>query len=259
MRSYRRSEVVFALPEVLPVFPVFYLLLTVGAHKMIEGYSRDITPVQSTALAVSYAKCAWIGSVFYPLSVTFPKLSICALYLRVFVTWRTRLITKLTAGLLVANCIAFFLVQIFFCNPPSYYWQSYAIKSTARVNLERGKCLDNEAATLAQPPPQILTDLILLALPIPTVWHIQASHARKLGLTFTFLMAGIGLIGCVARYALYLATRTNTSIRMFELFDKSEPHEKTNVFERRSIFPSINSYRPRAHDVSYCSLPATYA
>lgn len=74
--------------------------------------------------------------------------------------------------------------------------------------------MNNEAATLATPVPHIVTDLVLLVLPMPTVWSLQMSRARKIGLIITFLTASIGMVSCAGRWALYLVTQHNTTVRM---------------------------------------------
>ena len=98
-----------------------------------------------------------------------PKLSICALYLRIFTGHKTRWLTWATIAFLTANALSFFVAQIFYCFPPAYYWESYALADTARVHLDKSKCINNQAVAIATNPPNILSDLVMLVLPLPTI------------------------------------------------------------------------------------------
>ena len=183
-----------------------------GAQASVEGYRSNVSPDRSHHLAVSYAKSTWIGSLCYPLACGFPKLSICVLYLRIFTSPRLRLVTWVMIVFLSGNMTAFFVAQIFYCNPPSYYWNSYAIETTARKHLNNTQCIDNEALTLAINPPHIFSDLVLFILPMPMVWRLQATRTRKFALAIIFFLATIGIVSCTARWIQYLTTQGDVSI-----------------------------------------------
>ncbi|KAF2229183.1 hypothetical protein EV356DRAFT_581024 [Viridothelium virens] len=146
------------------------------------------------------AKAGYIGAVFYSLATAFPKLSICALYLRIFVQRRLCIVTWMVAVFLVANCIAFTIASILICVPPSYYWSSYALTGEDPSN----KCINTTALSLAYNPPHIATDIVMLVLPIRTLWKLNISLAKRVGLVLTFSTGSIGLAGSVARWAVYL-------------------------------------------------------
>ena len=75
------------------------------AQATIVGYNVNLDDDQRSETAVSAAKSEWIGSLLYPAACTFPKLSICALYLRIFTSSKTRTITWVVLWFLVTNMV----------------------------------------------------------------------------------------------------------------------------------------------------------
>jgi len=51
-----------------------------------------------------------------------------------------------------------------------------------------GHCFDVRAFYKASSSPNIVTDIIILALPMPTIYHLQTTGLRKFGLFFSFLV-----------------------------------------------------------------------
>ena len=196
------------------------------SRALISSYTTSPTGPNAEHLAVTAAKSGWLGSSFYPLASGFPKLSICALYLRIFTGRWTCIITWVMVAFLTANMLAFFFAQIFLCTPPSYFWTTFAI-STTNAGLHKGKCINLEAVILAINPPHIASDIVLLILPLPTVWKLQMSIGRKVGLAITFMSASIGLAGSLARWLIYLTKQGNTSTGKFQ--DCFMPSDHGNI------------------------------
>ena len=98
-------------------------------------------------------------------------------YARVFETARAFRIALWTVGLLaLAWGIALTFVALFTCTP-------------IRKSLDRripGLCLNRQANFLEAALPNILTDLILLLLPMAMLWPIQTTLSRKIGLIGVF-------------------------------------------------------------------------
>ena len=73
--------------------------------------------------------------------------------------------------------LAYAQTTVFQCTPVSYEWNK----------LIPGTCVNVPDFYRSYSPQNIVTDLLILALPIPTVWKLNASWPKKLGLTFIFL------------------------------------------------------------------------
>ncbi|MCJ1389690.1 hypothetical protein MMC18_002547 [Xylographa bjoerkii] len=131
---------------------------------------------------VSWEKSLYALEWLYLASIALPKISIVALYLRIFTSRTARFTCYLLIFIIVANWISFLFASTFQCSPIAYQWDK---------TIEGGTCFNIEAAFKASGAPNIATDAVILVLPIPTVWRLKASWIRKAGLMFIFLMGGI--------------------------------------------------------------------
>jgi hypothetical protein len=48
----------------------------------------------------------------------------------------------------------------------------------------------------------MVTDAVVLMLPMPIVWNLQISRSKKIGLSFAFLVGGFACAASIARMAL---------------------------------------------------------
>lgn len=126
---------------------------------------------------------------------TFSRLSILTLYLRIFTGKVTRSLAWVTMFFVIAMGLAFQLTAIFLCHPVNYFWD--------RQRPHGGVCHDLNTYYRAFGLPNILIDVAILAVPLPAVWTLHASLARKLGLTFMFFTGTIALVASCVRWAIY--------------------------------------------------------
>lgn len=119
------------------------------------------------------------------------KLSQLALYHRVF-SLQLRIAVYIVGGIVVAWAIIFNFVFLFLCDPISQQW-----------TIERvGHCLDQMLLLKFLIITNMITDLMIVALPIRAVWQLQMRKTEKFAVLACF---GLGLacvfIG-VARFVL---------------------------------------------------------
>ena len=112
-----------------------------------------------------------------------PKLSILGFYLRFFKSPYERAITYLLMAITVANFASLGLTATFECTPVSYQWEQ--TKEGAK-----GKCIDVAAFYDWMSFPNIVTDAVLLVLPLPMIFRLQLSRHQKVGLVFIFATGG---------------------------------------------------------------------
>lgn len=55
----------------------------------------------------------------------------------------------------------------------------------------KGTCMNIEALLLATAVLNIATDILILVLPMPIVWHMSIPKAQKIAVSFIFLMGGL--------------------------------------------------------------------
>lgn len=109
------------------------------------------------------------------------KISILCLYLRIFVTRRFRQICW--GGIIFLSCMgtANVLVTMFSCHP---------IRSFFDATVP-GTCINTVHFYWATAILNVLTDVFILVLPMPTVWKMQATVQRKLAISLVFVLGGL--------------------------------------------------------------------
>lgn len=117
-------------------------------------------------------------SLFNSAAITLPKLAILALYLRVFSRRAFRHAVYTIAAVLIVAWILFASLQFGMCTPFAYQWDK---------TIPGGRCLHEFKIFTWFGIPSILTDLAIIAVPLPVIWALQTSRNQKIGLTITFL------------------------------------------------------------------------
>lgn len=119
----------------------------------------------------------------YMAGVTFPKVAILALYLRIFVERKVCIITWLVIGVVLSHWVASGVITVsVICQPFAFKWDK---------TIPNGHCGDLFATYTYVSIPNILTDLAIAILPISTLYHLQMSRMRKIGVSLTFLAGSL--------------------------------------------------------------------
>ena len=113
--------------------------------------------------------------LLYFATVVPPKLAILHLYLSIFTHKTLRKICFGTGAVIVVNWLVVTIAGLVSCRPLSYYWTF------------QGSCIDINAWLRWGGFAHILTDVVMLVLPMPVVWNLHASSRLKLGIWVTFL------------------------------------------------------------------------
>lgn len=147
------------------------------------------------------------------------RCAILALYLRIFTSKRLRRAIWTVVCFVAIQYMAFSLVAIFSCWPVYLFWSPDAPPGT-------GKCFDKSLFYSVMTPLNMVVDIILITLPLPTVWGLKATRFRKWALTFVF---GLGLLAMVV-----------SAIRL-AMLDKSQMAGTTSPSNTNSLFTWIFS------------------
>ncbi|KAL8719100.1 MAG: hypothetical protein Q9181_008106, partial [Wetmoreana brouardii] len=116
--------------------------------------------------------------IFYIVSLAATKISILFLFRRIFPNRGFRAILWGVGAFILAFTIANVLFVAFQCKPISGAWNP-TIKA---------KCINTSGGILAAAVLTIVTDFIILCLPLPSVWKLQLPIIRKLQLICVFLL-----------------------------------------------------------------------
>jgi ABC-type multidrug transport system fused ATPase/permease subunit len=110
------------------------------------------------------------------------KISILLLYLRLFSAKRTlKLVINGLIAFVAAYVLAFEISLAFSCKP---------IKSLFRPDVRR-KCHNIKHHVLVQACVNVLSDLLVLLVPIPTVLRLQLGKRRRMAIVVIFVVASM--------------------------------------------------------------------
>lgn len=102
------------------------------------------------------------------------------MYLNIFVERKVRIYTKVVVAVIVTNWIVCgIIVNFTICQPFAVKWEG------------GGHCANVFAAYRWISVPNVLTDLAIIFLPLSTLYHLQTTQIRKIGIVLTFLTGGL--------------------------------------------------------------------
>ncbi|XXH02501.1 hypothetical protein Hte_008877 [Hypoxylon texense] len=122
--------------------------------------------------------------------MTFIKLSILSLYARIFPVPRFHWYLRAVTVFLVAWALQGVFVTIFQCTPIEYGWNR---------ELAGGFCINYGINVLVSGIANIVTDFVILCIPIPLVLKLQATAQKKRLLIFIFALGGSACIVSIIR------------------------------------------------------------
>lgn len=146
-----------------------------------NGLGRHIEALSEHQVQ-QFLKGDYIFSHFYDIAIAFTKLSILALYYRIFVTRKFRLIVLGTAFFVCIWVIVMEVTLGLGCRPIKAWWGE-----------AKGRCINKEAFTYFTNVTNMVTDLWVFLMPIPVILGLQAAKEKRITLC---LMFGVGLAVC---------------------------------------------------------------
>jgi hypothetical protein len=117
------------------------------------------------------------AQVMYKVVLTFDKISILCMYYRIFKVDHTfRIASHAVNAFIILSGTAYILATIFQCTPVAGFWNKTI----------HPKCINSEAFWISYATINILTDIVLLTLPIRQVMKLNVSKVEKFGLILVF-------------------------------------------------------------------------
>ncbi|MCJ1466281.1 hypothetical protein MMC07_004900 [Pseudocyphellaria aurata] len=133
-------------------------------------------------------------SILYFASFNIPKLAILALYRRLFPQKHVGIAIYVLMGVLIAQTISIVVAAFAACRPFAANWDP---------TMPGAICIDKEPLFIWSSFPNIVTDIIMLVLPIRIVWNLHISQRLKVGLTLTFMVGSLGFITAIVRFTTF--------------------------------------------------------
>ncbi|MCJ1358338.1 MAG: hypothetical protein MMC33_008337 [Icmadophila ericetorum] len=156
------------------------------------GYGKHIITL-GTEQIVSFLKAYFATQLLFGTSVTLTKLSILYFYTRIFPARQFRVITIICSALVISWYIVLVFLVCFGCRPIQFYWDK---------SIRGGYCVNENDLSYGTTAANVVMDLIVLLLPIPSLWALHMPAGRRISLVFLFLLGGFVCIASIVRIPL---------------------------------------------------------
>lgn len=144
-----------------------------------KGLGLHVSQVSEDQL-VGLSKVLLAGEVAYAWNLCWSKLSVLLLYYRIFYvdfSYFKKAAYVVGGFVLVWGLVATFMF-LFHCIPISKAWDPSI----------SGHCTPTIALWVANATSTLVTDIVILVLPIPQVWALRLRRVEKLAVTFIFAL-----------------------------------------------------------------------
>ncbi|PSN68229.1 hypothetical protein BS50DRAFT_551637 [Corynespora cassiicola Philippines] len=129
----------------------------------------------------AFFKAGYAATIFYAPMALFVKLCLLTIIARVFSPYKKTVIgIYVFEGFLICYYISQLVVKIRICWPISAYWTGDA-----------SKCLDQAAVIMADSIISVISDVIILILPLPLTWSLQLPQKKKLRVAGMLCVGGL--------------------------------------------------------------------
>lgn len=122
---------------------------------MITLSLKDIT---------SFTKAYFAIQILFPTTMSFAKISMLFLYRRIFPSRRFNILLYVVGAVILAWWFAGTLAIIFVCHPVQYFWDK---------TIPGGHCGSETGILYGIAGPNVVTDVVVLVLPLPILWKLQ--------------------------------------------------------------------------------------
>ncbi|KAF1971974.1 hypothetical protein BU23DRAFT_168768 [Bimuria novae-zelandiae CBS 107.79] len=162
-----------------------------GHHAATLSY-----PTITTALQLNTAL-----QLVCPLTTSLSKMSILCLFYTIFgrTSARYRLVIRVTFVLCLITLLVQVVIPFANCRPFSATWTLGAESMCAINGLFLWKYLSI---------PNVVTTLVVVAIPIPALWKLHVSTATKAGLGVVLCVCVCGVIAAIMRFESFLAVKS---------------------------------------------------
>ncbi|KAF2797881.1 hypothetical protein K505DRAFT_372129 [Melanomma pulvis-pyrius CBS 109.77] len=192
------------------------LVLNLVLATLILVFLLSVGMSYSHPTPASLKLSAFYIPMIYGIASAVPKLAVLDVYLGIFPARWARWTLLATGAIIICNALAYIPTTIWQCKPIRFSWDH---------SIPGGTCNDFRLHFSLASLPNILTDLVILGVPIPIIAKLHLDKAVKAGVLATFLSGGIGLIASIIRFAMFLqwtpATNRTEKIDISSLVETS--------------------------------------
>ncbi|KAJ6083511.1 hypothetical protein N7467_007646 [Penicillium canescens] len=159
------------------------------------------------ALTNELTQVSYATTLVYVPMVFVIKIALLAVMGRIFAPHRGKVIViYISIGIMLCYYVAALFLKVFFCDPISAYWFGTS---------NGGKCLNQRNVIIADSVISIASDLWVLVLPIPMIWSLQMTRAKKLRVVGLLGAGGLATAFSVWRLVIMVAESNTTNTTWF--------------------------------------------
>ncbi|KAJ4311220.1 hypothetical protein N0V94_008059 [Neodidymelliopsis sp. IMI 364377] len=154
------------------------LLSLTECQAVAYGYGRHWNTLDPDT-RMTARKWFYGANIMYKVVLMFNKISIVALYYRIFVISQNgfRIACHVMTVWIVCSSVAFTIATVFQCTPVAAFWDR---------SIPGFKCFKNEPWWISYATTQISTDFALLLMPLPQIMPLSMGRTEKLGVCLVF-------------------------------------------------------------------------
>lgn len=128
---------------------------------------------------VNYTKSGLFTSLAYSLSLTFTKISILCLYIRILTYDKIRLLGKILLAIVIISHLWIVITILISAVPLQAFWDWNV---EAKFRMPPNVYWGNSALNM-------VTDFLIFSLPLPVIFRLRIAKRQKIGLYLVFLLA----------------------------------------------------------------------
>lgn len=142
------------------------------------GQHVAVLPPDTTLIDL---KVSFWFELIYVVGIGLNKYSVLFFYRRIFPQKSLLVILQIVGSVVLAWQIAICAAFVWQCRPVRKAWD---------VSVP-GSCFEVTKLWLGNAVPNIVTDLVIIALPLPLIWNLHISRSQKIALCGVFLTGGL--------------------------------------------------------------------
>ncbi|CAI7677917.1 unnamed protein product [Penicillium pancosmium] len=199
---------------------IFYAFIIVERHYGLGKPKASLPPHIVQGQLFYIMKYLWVSIPFYNLSLILSKLSALVFLTSIFRIRRFSITAYLLMGFLVVAGLWMVLSGFIFCVPIPIFW-------SMNKSLVAAHCLPKAPVWFTNASIQIITDIIILILPMPIVSKLRLPKRQRAGIMIIF---GVGV--CVIATSL---------ARVYELSVMVRGHDFTKTNAEAAVWSSLEA------------------
>ncbi|KAL9021485.1 MAG: hypothetical protein Q9185_001278 [Variospora sp. 1 TL-2023] len=165
-------------------------MLILGDIAVHYGLGKHILMLDLDQIT-GFSKAFFASLCVFPTACLALKFSILFFYHRIFAVRKFTICVIIISAICIAWYIAFIVSSFLICRPLNCWWD----KSSPDC-----KCINaTHVGYFITSPPDIISNLAILILPIPWLWNLQMQTRKKVAIILILLLGSFSVIGSIIR------------------------------------------------------------